>query len=73
MAKPFEMEFLANARSLLCYWVVRELGMSMAELSRKLHISLAGVSQSVKRGEKLANEKGYKLLGNKCVKVKGVP
>ena len=30
---------------------VREPGMSMSELSRRLELSLAGVSQSVKRGE----------------------
>ena len=29
----------------------REPGMSMSELSRRLELSLAGVSQSVKRGE----------------------
>ncbi len=54
---------IVSARSLLCYWTVRELGMSMADLSRKLDLSLAGVSQSVKRGEKLVHEKGYKLSG----------
>ena len=33
--------------SLLCFWVVRELGISMTELSRRLKLSLSGVSQSV--------------------------
>jgi len=33
-----------KARSLLCYWVVRELGISTAGLSRRLHISSAAVS-----------------------------
>ena len=37
------------------------LGLSMAELSRKLRLSLSGVSQSVKRGEKMAENKAYKL------------
>ena len=40
------------ARSLLCFWAVKELGMSMTELSRRLNLSLSGVSQSVIRGEK---------------------
>ena len=31
-----------------------ELGMSMSELSRSLELSMAGISQSVKRGEKIA-------------------
>jgi hypothetical protein len=50
-----------TARSLLCYWAVRDLGLSMAEL-RKLGLSLSGLSQSVKRGEKLAQDKGYRLI-----------
>lgn len=51
-----------NARSLLCYWAVRALGLSMTELSRRLGLSLSGVSQSVKRGEDLVQENGYRLL-----------
>jgi CII-binding regulator of phage lambda lysogenization HflD len=31
----------------------------MSELSRRLELSLAGVSQSVKRGEKIADEGGF--------------
>jgi len=50
------------ARSLLCYWAVRDLGISMAELSRQLNLSLSGISLSVKRGEKIAQDKDYKLL-----------
>jgi hypothetical protein len=49
------------ARSLLCYWAVRELGVTMAELSRRLNISLSGVSISVKRGETIVRDNGYKL------------
>ena len=50
------------ARSLLCFWAVRELGISMTELSRKLNLSLSGVSQSVARGEKIVDACKYKLL-----------
>ena len=53
------------ARSLLCFWAVRELGISMTELSRRLNLSLTGVSQSVARGEKLAEIHGYRLLEKK--------
>ena len=53
------------ARSLLCFWAVRELGISMTELSRRLNLSLSGVSQSVMRGEKIAEIHGYKLLEKK--------
>jgi len=51
-----------EARSLLCYWAVRDLGISMAELSRRLKLSLSGVSLSVKRGERIAQENDYKLI-----------
>jgi putative transposase len=51
-----------EARSLLCYWAVRNLGISMAELSRRLKLSLSGVSLSVKRGEAIARANDYKLI-----------
>jgi len=51
-----------SARSLICYWAVRHLGISLAELSRRSGLSMSGVSQSVKRGEELANSRGYRLL-----------
>ena len=50
-----------EARSLLCYWAVRDLGITMAELARRLNLSLSWVSLSVKRGGRIAQEKGYKL------------
>ena len=51
-----------EARSLLCYWAVRDLGISMAELSRRLKLSLSGISLSVKRGERIAQDNDYKLI-----------
>ena len=51
-----------NARSLLCYWAVREVGFRMAELSKRLNLSLAGISLAVQRGEKIAIEGNYCLL-----------
>ena len=53
------------ARSLLCYWAVRELGISMTEMCRRLNLSLSGVSQSVIRGERIADESGFELLEQK--------
>ena len=43
-----------KARSLLCYWAVRQLGYSATELSKRLGVSQPSVSISVKRGEKIA-------------------
>ena len=50
------------ARSLLCYWAVRDLGIGMAQIARRLNLSLAGVSQSVKRGETIVQQKGYRII-----------
>jgi putative transposase len=52
-----------QARSVLCYWVVRDLGISTLELAKKLGVSQPTASQSVKRGEKIIKEKGFKLMG----------
>ena len=51
-----------KAKSLLCYWVARDLGIGMAQIARRLNLSLAGVSQSVKRGETIVQQKGYNLI-----------
>jgi hypothetical protein len=51
-----------QARSLFYYWACRELEISMAALFRKLNISESALSLSVKRGEKLAQEKSYSLI-----------
>ena len=40
----------------------REPGMSMSELSGRPELSLAGVGQLVKRGEKIADEEGFCLI-----------
>ena len=50
------------ARSLFCFWATRELGISMTELSSRLNLSPSGVSQSVIRGEKIAETNGFRLL-----------
>jgi putative transposase len=50
-----------QARDLLCYWAVVELGMPMVDLARKFDITPAAVSYAVQRGEKMAKERGYQL------------
>jgi REP-associated tyrosine transposase len=54
-----------QARSLVCFWASRELGMSMIQLSKRLKISQPTASQSATRGEKVAKENKLKLLKNK--------
>ena len=51
-----------KARSLLCYWATRELGMTTIELSKKLKLSQPTISQSAKRGQKIAQELGLRLI-----------
>jgi len=50
-----------SARSLFCFWAVRDLGNSLASLAMRLEISPAGVGYAVQRGEAIAQEKGYQL------------
>jgi len=51
-----------KARSLLCYWAVKELEMSGAKVAQKLKITNSAVSRSVARGEKIASEMNLKLM-----------
>ncbi len=51
-----------EARDLLCYWAVRELGISCTDLAKQLGMSQPGVGYAVNRGEKIAKEHKYQLL-----------
>ena len=51
-----------KARSLLCYWAVKELGMRGADIARRLRISQSTVSRAVVRGEKTASDMDLRLL-----------
>ncbi len=53
---------LVKARSILCYWAVRELGESMSSMARKFKISTVAVSKSVKRGALIIKEESLKLI-----------
>ena len=48
---------LVPARSVLCYFAVRELGMTATELARQMGLTQPAISMSVKRGEGIVNEK----------------
>lgn len=51
-----------KARSVVCYWGNRELGMSTIELSKKMNISQPTASQSVVRGQKIARAEKLAFL-----------
>lgn len=50
------------ARSLLCFWAVRELGFPLTTLARKLGMSPPGVGYAVQRGDALVRENRYQLV-----------
>ena len=52
-----------DARSLLCYWAVRELGMTLTELARSFGMTPSAVGYSAQRGEIIATENKYELTG----------
>ena len=60
--RPGSYPNTVKARSLLCYWAARELGISTRELSKRLGISQPTASQSVRRGEKIVAEQGLELV-----------
>lgn len=48
-------------RSLLCFWAVGELSMSLTDVPKKLGISVPTVSVVVQRGEKIARQEELEL------------
>jgi len=58
---PGKQPLRVYGRSLLCYWAVRELGMTATEVGRKIDLTQPAVSRAVSRGEKLATEKKMTL------------
>ena len=52
----------SEARSLLFYWAVRELGISGTSLAKRFKMSQSGVVYAVNKGERMAKERNYQLL-----------
>jgi len=50
-----------TGRSVFCYLLVRELGMTCTAVAKRLGIGQPAVSIALARGEKLAKEKGFTL------------
>jgi putative transposase len=57
-----------TARSLLCFWAHRKLGMSTIEIAAKLRMSQPSVSRSSKRGERIARENQVELIADNRIK-----
>ena len=50
-----------QARSVLSYWAVREMGEMASHIAKKIGISQPAVSLSVERGERIVKEMGLNL------------
>ena len=57
-----------TARSLLCFWSHRKLGMSTVEIASRLKIGQPAVSRSSMRGEKIARENQFELIVDNRIK-----
>ena len=51
-----------KARSLLCFWAHRKLGMTTIEIGRKLNLSQSAVSRSSMRGQQIEKENQCELI-----------
>jgi len=47
--------------SLLCFWAVREAGISLRTWAKRLRVSAPGVGYAVERGEAIVQESRYEL------------
>ncbi len=52
----------AEARSVLCYWAVRELGLEGTSLAKRLNMSQPGVAYAIKKGEKIVKENNFQII-----------
>jgi len=64
--RPNKQPRTVKARSLVCYWCNRELGLSTIAIANKLKIDQSAVSRAILRGEKIAKENQYELLLRKA-------
>jgi putative transposase len=60
--KPGNQRLRVKARSLVCYWAVRELGMSGTSVGKLLGLGQPAVSRAVVRGEKLTQDMNLSLI-----------
>jgi putative transposase len=52
----------AEAKALLSFFAVRELGMTQTQVAERLNMTQPGVASAAARGERLVRERGYVLL-----------
>ena len=52
----------AEARSVFCYWAVRELGVEGTQVAKRLQMSQPGVAYAVRRGEMIVKSKTIQMI-----------
>ena len=52
----------AEARSVFCYWAVRELGLEGTQMAKRLNMSQPGVAYAVKKGEKIVKQNHFQMM-----------
>jgi len=57
-----------KARSLVCYFANRELGMTTVDISKRININQSAVSRLSVRGETMVKENEYRLIDEKSIK-----
>jgi REP element-mobilizing transposase RayT len=55
----------ASARSVLCYWAIKELGVTATALARRMELGQPAVSKAARRGERLVQERRLQLVEGK--------
>jgi len=60
--KKGRADIKSKAKVTICYLAYRELGVSGAEIGRRLEISKMAVSKNIKKGEKIVEKDGVSLL-----------
>lgn len=58
---PSKERIIVKGRALVCYWAVRELGLSMTKVAKHLNLALSTVSAAVKKGEQIVTEDSLEL------------
>jgi putative transposase len=52
----------AEARSVFCYWAVRELGLEGTQMAKRLGMSQPGVAYAVKKGERIVKQRHIQMM-----------
>ena len=59
--RPSKRPPLVAARSVFCYWAVRDLGLTTTAVARTLGLTQPAISIAVRRGEQIATSQGIQL------------